>query len=96
MQTFVLTKMQGFSRPTYQPNVDFARISENIQKGMEERSGYANVMFKRLLEEIQEFESGLKSDEEIGAYLASFAGGICLHIEAIKYRYPFPSDCYHQ
>jgi len=78
--------MQEFSRLNYQPNVNFDRISESIQKGMEERSGYANVMFKRLLEEIQEFESGLKPDEEIGAYLASFAGGICLHIESIKYR----------
>ena len=47
-------------------------------------------MFKRLLEEVQEFESSRKYDEEIGAYMASFTGGICLHIESIKYR-----DLYH-
>jgi hypothetical protein len=82
--------MQEFSGLNYQPNLNFdRRISESIREGMEERAGYANVMFKRLLEDIQEFESGLKPDEEIGAYLASFAGGICLHIESIKYRDPF-------
>jgi hypothetical protein len=81
--------MQELSKLNYQPNVSFERISESIQKGIEERYGYANVMFKRLLEEIQEFESELKSDEEIGAYLASFAGGICLHLESIKYRDPY-------
>jgi len=69
--------------------MNFDLISEGIQKGMEERSGYANVMLTRLLEEIQEFESGLKLDEEIGAYLASFAGGIFLHIESIKHRDPY-------
>ena len=74
---------------SYQPNMNFERISESIREGVEERSGYANVMFKRLLEEIQEFESGLKHDEEIGAYLASFAGGIRIHIESIKYQDPY-------
>ena len=81
--------MQGLSGLNYQPKVSFDHLSEGIQKGMEERFGYANVMFARLLEEIREFESGLKPDEEIGAYLASFAGGICLHIESIKYRDPY-------
>jgi len=74
----------------YQPNnVDLSRIAENVQKSAEEKLGYANVMFKCLLEEIQEFESGLKPDEEIGAYLASFAGSTCLHIESIEYRDPY-------
>jgi len=81
--------MQELPRFNYQPNMNFDLISEGIQKGMEERSGYANVMLTRLLEEIQEFESGLKLDEEIGAYLASFAGGIFLHIESIKHRDPY-------
>lgn len=81
--------MQDFPELNYQPNVNFDHISESVQKGVEERSGYANVMFKRLLEEIQEFESELKPDEEIGAYLTSLAGGICIHIESIKYRDPY-------
>lgn len=80
--------MQEFSRPNYH-NENFDRISESIREGVEERSGYAKVMFKRLREEIQEFESGLKPDEEIGAYFASFTGGVCLHIESIKYRDPY-------
>ncbi len=82
-------KMQDFSRINYQPNMNLDYITESIRQGTEERSGYANVMFKRLLEEIMEFESELKPDEEIGAYLASFAGGIYLHIESIKYRDPY-------
>ncbi len=69
--------------------MNFDHMAESMRKGMEERAGYANVMFKRLIEEIQEFESVLKPDEEIGAYLASFAGGLCLHIESIKYRDPY-------
>ncbi|HBL10965.1 MAG TPA: hypothetical protein DD379_06075 [Cyanobacteria bacterium UBA11162] len=84
--------MQAFYGLNSQPQVNveqMSRISEGIREGIEERSGYANVMFKRLLEEIQEFESGLKHDEEIGVYLASFAGGIYLHIESIKYRDPY-------
>lgn len=56
---------------------------------MEEKSGYANVMYKRLLEEIQEFESRLKPNEEIGAYLASFASSVFLHIESVGYRNPY-------
>jgi Family of unknown function (DUF6173) len=59
------------------------------ERTIEERSGYANVMYRCLLQEIKEFESELKSDEEIGAYFASFAGATCLHIESIKHRDPY-------
>lgn len=81
--------MQEFSGLNYQPNMNFDYLSENLRKGVEEKAGYANVIFKRLLEEIREFESGLKPDEEVGAYLASFAGGTCLHVEAVNYRDPY-------
>jgi Family of unknown function (DUF6173) len=68
---------------------DFMELSKSIQKGSEERAGYANVMFKRLLEEIKEFEAELKPDEEIGVYFASFSNGTSLHIESIHYRDPY-------
>ena len=77
---------QNFNFP---PKVNINQISEAVRRGTEERFGYANVMFKSLLEEIREFESELKPDEEIGAYLASFSGGILLHIESIRYRDPY-------
>jgi Family of unknown function (DUF6173) len=78
--------MQDFStlsRKTPSLNLD------HLREGIEEKFGYANVMFERLRDEIREFESGLKPDEEIGAYLASFASGQCLHIESITYRDPY-------
>lgn len=81
--------MEDFRSLNYQPNMKIDEISERIQQGLEKRSGYANVMYKCLLEEISEFESGLNLDEEIGAYLTSFGGGMCLHIESIKYRDPY-------
>jgi Family of unknown function (DUF6173) len=64
-------------------------LSPDSVRGIQEKSGYANVMYVRLLDEIRDFESGLKPDEEIGAYLASFAGGQRLHIESITYRDPY-------
>ncbi|MBP0030791.1 DUF6173 family protein [Roseofilum sp. Guam] len=64
-------------------------MSEEMRKSGEERAGYANVMFKYLLEEIQEFESDLQADEEIAVYLASFAGGMPIRIESINYRDPY-------
>lgn len=81
--------MREFSGSNYRSSMDFDYLSESIQRGMEEKFGYANVMFKHLLQEIRDFESGLKSNEEVGAYLASFAGGVLLHIESIKYRDPY-------
>lgn len=89
MQPFVRFNMKEFGSLNYQPKANFDQISESIRKGTEERFGYANVMFKCLLEEIAEFESCLNSNEEIGAYLTSIAGGICIHIESIKYRDPY-------
>jgi hypothetical protein len=44
-------------------------------------------MFKRLLEEIKEFESELRPDEEIGVYFASLLNGTSLHIESIDPYY---------
>lgn len=81
--------MKQFGSFNYQPSANFDRISDSIRKGAEERFGYANVMFKCLLEEIAEFESCLNSNEEIGAYFTSITGGICLHIESISYRDPY-------
>ncbi|MBD2254048.1 hypothetical protein H6G14_22500 [Nostoc parmelioides FACHB-3921] len=56
---------------------------------MNTRFGYASVMLQSLKEEIGEFESSLNSNEEIGAYFISTAGGIRLRIESITYRDPY-------
>lgn len=81
--------MEDFGLLNYQPKLNFDEISKSLKKGAEERFGYANVMFKCLLEEIAEFESCLNSNEEIGAYFTSITGGTCLHIESINYRDPY-------
>ncbi|MBD2578865.1 DUF6173 family protein [Oscillatoria sp. FACHB-1406] len=77
-------------------NRDIARLqkkSDHLQKstreGIEERSGYANVMYQSLLREIKEFESELKADEEVGAYIANLGGSSYLRIESISYRDPY-------
>ena len=69
--------------------MNFDSIVENIQKGMEEKSGYANVMLQCLAREIQEFESQLEVNEEMGIYLTAYPGGGCLRIETIKSRRPY-------
>ncbi|NJK58778.1 MAG: hypothetical protein HC939_23755 [Pleurocapsa sp. SU_5_0] len=66
-----------------------AEIVESIRRGTEERSGYANVMFEGLLEEIKIFQSELESDKEIGAYLTSFSNNMLITIESISYRDPY-------
>jgi hypothetical protein len=78
-----------FHQPVPQPRLNFDSIQDSLQKGMNERSGYASVMYQRLLEEIAEFESYLNPDEEIAAYLASFGREIYLQIEDIGHRDPY-------
>jgi hypothetical protein len=35
------------------------------------KAGMASVLYERLIEQIQDFEKNLESNEEIGAYLSS-------------------------
>ncbi|MBO1052522.1 MULTISPECIES: DUF6173 family protein [Dolichospermum] len=79
-----------YSKEFYQPsrpNLD--TLNESIQRGVQERFGYANVMYQRLVEEIADFESHLNPDEEMAAYFASFGKEIYLQIESISYRDPY-------
>jgi hypothetical protein len=69
--------------PTFQLDHDA------LQKGMDERFGYANVLYERLVEQIMQFQEQLKLDEEVGAYLASFGREIYLHIEQVEYSDPY-------
>lgn len=71
----------------HQPNID--RLSESLQRGKEESFGFANVMSEELIAEIKDFEKGLKPNEEVGLYIASFSGGTSVHIESIRYRNPY-------
>jgi hypothetical protein len=62
---------------------------DSIQRGVEEKCGYANVMYQRLVDQIMQFQAQLKPDEEVGAYLASFGREVYLHIEQVGYSDPY-------
>ena len=51
--------------------------------------GFANVLYSALMRQIASFEKTLKSDEEIGAYLASFGTEIIVQIESVSYSNPY-------
>lgn len=61
----------------------------DLRSGIEEKFGYANVLYQKLLEQIIQFQSQLDSNEEVGAYLASFGQKIYLHIEQVSYKDPY-------
>ncbi|MGD1046711.1 MAG: DUF6173 family protein [Bacteroidota bacterium] len=51
--------------------------------------GFAHVLYDRLMHQIAEFEKGLKPNEEIGAYLASFGTQVIVQIEHVGYHNPY-------
>lgn len=51
--------------------------------------GYADVMYKRIMYQIGAFEKELNTDEEVGAYLASFGKEIIIQIEDVGYHNPY-------
>jgi hypothetical protein len=51
--------------------------------------GYAEVMHKKLMAQIADFEKGLTNEEEVGGYLASFGRQLLIHIEQVTYRNPY-------
>ena len=69
--------------PTFPEYPDLTRITRQIQAGKAFDLGHASVLYKSLMSEIAEFEKGLKANEEIGAYLASFGREILVNIEAV-------------
>ncbi len=53
------------------------------------KSGFADVMYDRLIQQIAEFEKDLDTEHEIGAMLASFGREVVIHIESIGYHNPY-------
>lgn len=51
--------------------------------------GHADLMYERIMRLIYEFESKLKPDEEIGAYLTSFGREVIIQIESVGYMNPY-------
>ena len=70
-------------------NNDPGRVLRQIEENKAYTFGYANVLYKNLIDQIAEFEKRLRSDEEIGAYLASFGKEILVSIEKVRYHNPY-------
>lgn len=51
--------------------------------------GYAEVMHRKLMAQIADFEKGLTDQEEVGGYLASFGRELLIHIQQVGYRNPY-------
>ena len=76
------------------PNVpNLNSVLEGLQEAQAAKEarthGHANVIFERLKECVEESQSKLKPNQEIGAYLASFGPQTEISIETIAYRDPF-------
>ena len=53
-----------------------------------ELAGYASLLFNSLKEQIADFQSRLKPDEEVAALLASFGTTVIIRVSSIGYRLP--------
>ena len=51
--------------------------------------GFSNVIFKDLTDEISNFQSTLKDDEEIGVYISSFGQQVLVRITSIRPVKPY-------
>ena len=52
-------------------------------------NGFARVIFKKLKKRIEDFQARLATNQEIGAYLASFGPQTLISIDRIEYSDPF-------
>jgi hypothetical protein len=69
--------------------IDFDELNKSISESRAADLGFAHVMYDRLMKQIQIFEDGLNSDEEIGAYLSSFGTRVVIQIEGVGYHNPY-------
>ena len=68
---------------------DISKAIENMQEARMVDSGYANILYERLMKQVQDFEANLNPNEEIAAYLSSFGTTLIIQIEKIGYQNPF-------
>jgi hypothetical protein len=52
------------------------------------RSNNSEHMFKNLRAQIEDFESGLEDDEELGISVANFGTVVDMHVRKLSYRLP--------
>jgi len=66
--------MRRISIPTPMPPSlpDMSKLNEVRENVEMAKAGMASVLHDRLMNQIQDFEKDLESNEEIGAYLSSF------------------------
>jgi hypothetical protein len=64
-------------------------LKNTMQRGIEEKAGYASVLLKSLREEVKKFESTLSEDESTGTCFTSLIDGQRFIIE-----YMYPQDPY--
>lgn len=53
------------------------------------RHGFAHIIYDCLMRRIADFETTLKPDEEVGAYLASFGAQKVIRVERVGFANPF-------
>jgi hypothetical protein len=67
-----------------QPNMSkHSALIGSIREGVENNLGLANVIHKKLCEEIQDFQNSLAQDEEVAIQLASSAAATLIQIENV-------------
>ncbi len=71
------------------PKIDPSAISALRASINSYELGLADVMFDRLMAQIEDFESSLNKKEEICAYLSSFGSQILISIDHIGYHNPY-------
>jgi hypothetical protein len=83
--------MRRISIPTPMPPSlpDMSKLNEIRENVEMAKAGMASVLHDRLMNQIQDFEKDLESNEEIGAYLSSFGTTFLIQIETVKFHNPF-------
>ncbi len=83
--------MRRISIPTPMPlsSPNMSQLNETRQNVEMAKAGMASVLYERLMEQIQDFEKNLESNEEIGAYLSSFGTTLLIQIEHVGFHNPF-------
>jgi len=87
---FVVPRMPDFSRVTD----DLSRAIAEGRRHDEERQAKiagrydADLVFRHLMQRVEEFQKGLKENEEIGLQLANYGLAAQLHIRSIGFQNP--------
>lgn len=76
-------------RRTEIPMRDFSMIAQHAEENRQLHSGFAHIMYERLMSQIAQFEEALAPDEQVGAYLAAFGKEVHVAIEGVGYHNPY-------